>query len=179
MDKSAQDSLTPLENSNKNAILSNSSDDFSSRRKIYKTAREEFFKDLMKDDYDDVHSINKTTYDDFKRSISKNNLDPSKYVPKVRVSGKTVPTSVQDSGTVKSFVGSLASLSQSRTSNRQQETRSTFRNVVNNVFHPDSPLIKHKVQGTHGLLPHQYSTSYGSLKKRKQLKTANLPNLLR
>ena len=156
-------------------------DDFSTRKKIYKTAREEFFKDLINDDSGSSHQ---TSYDEFKRSIADNNLDPIKYIPKIRVSGKTVPTILPRSGSDKTFAGSLASLSEPRQTNdaKYLNNSPTFRNIIENVKITSKESPRHcggqkSVSGYDSQI--QTNTSYGSLKRRKEVKTANLSNLLR
>ena len=156
-------------------------DGFSTRRKVYKTAREEFFKDLIDND---SSKVNETSYDEFKRSIADNNLDPLKYIPKVRVSGKTIPTIVQQSGSSKTFAGSLASISESKKTNDvgQQNKSPTFRSIIEqvNISPKISPKSTDGLKSTVGYDgPMQTNSSYGSLKRRKEFKTANLPNLLR
>ena len=152
--------------------VDSNNDGFSTRRKTYKTAREEFFKDLMSND---SFSSNQTSYDEFKRSIAENNLDPVKYIPKIRVSGKTVPTMVQNSGSGKTFAGSLASLSDTRKTNELQQRHgksSTFRNIIENItsFEPNTTSIPSNRLSCDS--PLQANSSYGSLKRRKELKTA-------
>ena len=156
-------------------------DEFSSRKKIYKTAREEFFKDLINDNSGSSHQ---TSYDEFKRSIADNNLDPIKYIPKVRVSGKTVPTIVQRSGTNKTFAGSLTSLSEPRQTNDAKHLGNspTFRNIIENIKAVPTATPHHSggqkiATGYDSQM--QTNSSYGSLKRRKEVKTANLSNLLR
>ena len=148
---------------------------------MYKTAREEFFKDLINDNSGSSHQ---TSYDEFKRSIAENNLDPIKYIPKIRVSGKTVPTIVPRSGSDKTFAGTLASLSEPRQTNdgKYHSNSPTFRNIIENVKVVPKETPRHSagqksVSGYDGQM--QTNSSYGSLKRRKEVKTANLSNLLR
>ena len=100
------------------------------------------------------------------------------------MSGKTVPTIVQRSGSDKTFAGSLASLSESRQTNDANYLSSspTFRNIIESVKVAPKETPRHSaghksVSGYDGQM--QSNSSYGSLKRRKELKTANLSNLLR
>ena len=129
---------------------------------------------------------NQTSYDEFKRSIADNHLDPVKYVPKIRVSGKTIPTLVQNSGSEKTFAGSLTSILDPKKAHDAQQRHgksSTFRTIIENIrsFEPKStPQSSYRNNSPLSCdSPMQTNSSYGSLKRRKELKTANLPNLLR
>ena len=100
------------------------------------------------------------------------------------MSGKTVPTIVQRSGSDKTFAGSLTSLSEPRQTNDAKHLGNspTFRNIIENIKVAPQETPRHSggqksASGYDGQM--QTNSSYGSLKRRKELKTANLSNLLR
>ena len=149
--------------------------------KIYRTAREEFFKDLMIDSSNSIN--NDTSYDDFKRSIENNDLDPSKYVPKVRVSGQPVELSSNELGQNRIFLGSLRThTDQNLLKNPVRSNNQTFSGITDgplqfNVQSPPPPIRKFRADPEY-IFPRDVM-SYGSLKRRKEIKTANLSKLLR
>ena len=153
----------------------------SPRQKIYRTAREEFFKDLMIDSSNSMN--NDTSYDDFKRSIENNDLDPSKYVPKVRVSGHPVELSSKELGQNQIFHGSLRThTDQNLLKNPVRSNNPTFSGITDgplqfNVQSPPPPIRRFRADSEY--IFHHDVMSYGSLKRRKEIKTANLSKLLR
>ena len=153
----------------------------SPRQKIYRTAREEFFKDLMIDSSNSIN--NDTSYDDFKRSIENNDLDPSKYVPKIRVSGQPVELSCKELGQNQIFHGSLRThIDQNLLKNPVRSNNQTFSGITDgslefNVQSPAPPIRRFRPDPEY--IFHHDVMSYGSLKRRKEIKTANLSKLLR
>ena len=153
----------------------------SPRQKIYRTAREEFFKDLMIDSSNSIN--NDTSYDDFKRAIENNDFDPSKYVPKVRVSGQPVELSSKELGQNQIFHGSLRTQTdQNLLKNPVRSNNQTFSGITDgslqiNVQSPPPPIRRFRADPEY--IFHHDVMSYGSLKRRKEIKTANLSKLLR
>ena len=151
------------------------------RQKIYRTAREEFFKDLMIDSSNSIN--NDTSYDDFKRAIENNDFDPSKYVPKVRVSGQPVELSCKELGQNQIFHGSLRTQTdQNLLKNPVRSNNQTFSGITDgslqiNVQSPPPPIRRFRADPEY--IFHHDVMSYGSLKRRKEIKTANLSKLLR
>lgn len=150
-------------------------------QKIYRTAREEFFKDLMIDSSNSIN--NDTSYDDFKRAIENNDLDPSKYVPKVRVSGQPVELSCKELGQNHIFHGSLGThKDQNLLKNPVRSNNQTFSGITDgplqfNVQSPPPPIRRFRADPEYTF--NNNLMSYGSLKRRKEIKTANLSKLLR
>ena len=153
----------------------------SPRQKIYRTAREEFFKDLMIDSSNSIN--NDTSYDDFKRSIQNNDLDPSKYVPKVRVSGQPISLSSKDLEQKRIFFGSLGTPRDQKASNYPVlSVNQTFSGITDTPFQcnlQSPPPPRRKFRDDPEYIFQNDLMSYGSLKRRKEIKTANLSRLLR
>ena len=178
-----ENTINAIQNSNRYLISKTDVDEKTlalPKQRLYKTAREEFFKDFMNNE---SCSISNTTYDEFKRSIENNDLDPIKYLPKVRVSGKTtVPKLSADTGLKKTFLGSFGTSNEPKKESANGYNVNTLADISEDTFPIDlssyQSTNKYGCRNTHESSSNS-NTSYGSLKKRKQLQTANLSNLLR
>ena len=164
-------------NANGNADIADDNESFASRRKVYRTAREEFFKDFIQDGTNPSNSPNLNNH------MRSNLPDTSKYPTKVRVAGKTMLTSVKDPELEPKKFGSLSTLTELKTKHRNSPISQPFSDIVNTTFPQDlssPPCITVQDNKNIGSISTYHNhTNYNSLKKRKQVKTANLPNLLR
>ena len=138
------------------------------RRKIYKTAREEFFKDLVQPPQ---NSDNMTC-----------NLHPSypknaSIDQKVRVGGHTIVSAQNKS------MGDQTNAAFPHSSLCVQQNLKPFSNVLNNSNDSTSTLDKYfAANSTYDFDAANHinkTMGYNSLKRRKKEKTANLSNLLR
>ena len=149
----------------------------SPRKKIYRTAREEFFKDLMHDSSSERKFSNQNEH-----AISPNGYNSGvNQEPKVRVAGQTLPTRSNHHDTNHKPFSSIGTLTKYPTPNNKLPNVQMFSHILNNALCNDLPSSSMNYNdylyddcNTTG-----FNTGYNSLKRKKQLQTANLPTLLR